>query len=161
MGVCVGFWLVVCGPQCLHTSSLISSMIRRYGFGHPCHIPLATHYHHKHRLTVGTKRRLPSLSLVHCTMPTQGSLWLLWLWWCYQFRNVVYKHILHIICEMMSDFCSTIVSFFLSKNSQSDQSVKTLFHWSTAGGCNVSRNVVKKEEDCKLVNMDLNNAVSK
>lgn len=54
VNVCVFLagWLVVCGPQCLHTSSLISSLISRYGFGHPCHIPLATHYHHKHRLTV-------------------------------------------------------------------------------------------------------------
>lgn len=36
-------WLVVCGPQCLLTSSLISSLIGWYGFGHPCHIPLALH----------------------------------------------------------------------------------------------------------------------
>ncbi len=40
-------WLVVCGPSCLHTSSLICSLISQYGFGHPCHIPLATPCHHK------------------------------------------------------------------------------------------------------------------
>lgn len=55
--------LVVCGPQCLYTSSLISSLISRYGFGHPCHIPLATHYHHKHRLTVTSTILRPTVQL--------------------------------------------------------------------------------------------------
>lgn len=72
--VCVfrGVWLVVFGPKCLHTSSLISSLISRYGFGHPCHIPLATQHHHKHRIIVGIEGRVPSRLCFsdpfHCTL---------------------------------------------------------------------------------------------
>lgn len=53
-------WLVVCGPRCLHTSSVISSLIRRCGFGRPCHIPLATHRYHKHRLQRAASRCFPA-----------------------------------------------------------------------------------------------------
>lgn len=47
-------------PQCLHTSSLISSPIGCYGFGHPCRIPLATL---KPAAGSRAQRRLPNLFL--------------------------------------------------------------------------------------------------